>query len=85
MNGGARFSIDDEGDAARVCTDDPQLLASLRSATEELNSDVDALQRAMAEAPAFEMECREADGSAPSLPEMYPVPTEPGGSSVMRR
>jgi hypothetical protein len=77
MIGGANFSIDEEGDAARVCADDARLLDSLRDAYDALNGDAAALQRAMTEAPADEMECSEADGSAPQLPPMYPIATPP--------
>jgi hypothetical protein len=79
MLGVSRFSIDDEGDAARVCADDARLLARLRGEYEKANGDVEALRRAMNEAPAYQMECREADGSPARIPklEMFPVPTPP--------
>lgn len=77
VDGGGLLSIDDEGDAARVCSGNAPLLASLRDAYERLNGDAVALGRTMAQASALEMECLEADGSPPRLPDPFPVPTPP--------
>ena len=61
--GGARFSVDEEGDAARVCADDAGLLARLRGSYEGVNRDPVSLRGAMREAPADALECGEADGT----------------------
>jgi hypothetical protein len=73
----ARFSIDDESDAARFCADDPQLLATVRRELARLNTDPGALAQTMGEAKALALECLEADGAAPELPPTNPLPALP--------
>ena len=59
MNGGL-LSIDDEGDAARFCTNVPALLQRVRGEVDRLNADPKALEEAMAETTALELECEVA-------------------------
>jgi len=77
LNGRARFSVDDEGDAARFCSDEPALLATVRAGVAHVNADARELGRAMGEAKAYELECLEADGTAPQLPPPAPAPVPP--------
>jgi len=56
LNGKTLFSIDDEGDAAQLCADDPELLQSMKREIHHLNTDVEALKQAMAAADPEEME-----------------------------
>lgn len=75
---GQRLSIDEEGDAARFCADDPKLVASIRADVDRLNHGRDELRRAMAEADALALECLlEADGGAVPLPVAGPSPALP--------
>ena len=53
----ARFSVDDEADAARFCSDDAQLLAAVRRDYATINRDVAELRRVMAQTSADELEC----------------------------
>jgi len=76
MNGRTRFSIDDEGDAAQFCAAGPILVAEMRRAYERLNHDAGELKRAMAETTALQLECAEADGTAPKVPALLPPPFE---------
>jgi hypothetical protein len=71
---GAHLSIDDEGDAVQVCARDRKLSKALKRTYERLNHDGAELRRAMNEAPAWDLECLAADGSAPKLP---PMPRSP--------
>jgi hypothetical protein len=77
LDGNTRFSIDDEGDNASFCTGDPGFLAAVRGDVDRLNGSEVELRRAMAEASALAMECREEDGSAPTMPEPTPPPALP--------
>ncbi len=56
MNGGL-LAIDEEGDAARFCTNVPVLLERVRGEVDRLNADPKALEKAMAETTALELEC----------------------------
>jgi hypothetical protein len=77
MLGATRFAIDEEGDAARFCSDEPALLVSMRTEHARMNADEAALTRALNEAPALQVECSEPDGSPPKLPaNMFPVPEQ---------
>lgn len=77
LNGETRFAIDEEGDAARFCSDDPALLSWMRGEHARLNADGAALLQALHSAPALRVECSEADGTSPRLPSnMFPVPVE---------
>jgi hypothetical protein len=76
-DGKMRFSVDDEADAARFCSDDGKLLAAVRRDYATVNANAEELRRVMAQASALEMECSSTDGSAPPLPKMNPVPTLP--------
>ncbi len=64
MNGGL-LSIDEEGDAARFCTNVPALLQRVRGEVDRLNADPKALEKAMAETTALELECEGAVGPSP--------------------
>ncbi len=77
LNGSTRFSVDDEGDVARFCTNDPGLLAATRGDYRRVNTDQKLLRAAMSEASSLKMECSEADGSVPPLPQLSPVPKLP--------
>jgi hypothetical protein len=77
LNGGTRFSVDEEGDAARFCAADRGLTTSVRRAYERLNADAGELRRAMTEASALEMECLEADGTVPRVPKFDRLPSLP--------
>lgn len=74
---GAQISIDEEGDAAQFCTDDPRLLAQLRGDVQRVNGSADELKRAMAGATAAELECNEPDGTPPKLPPLAAPPELP--------
>jgi hypothetical protein len=80
LNSRARFSIDGEGEVARFCADDPGLLAAMRADYQRLNTDAAELKRAMAGAKALEIECDEADGTRPKLPEAQPPPELPAAT-----
>lgn len=80
-----RFSVDDEGDAAQFCSDDGKLLAAVRRDHATVNAKGDELRRVMAQASALEMECLNADGSAPPLPKMDSLPTLPAGEVLSTR
>lgn len=56
---GALLSIDDEGDAARFCSDQPAFLERLRAEVARLNADPALLEKAMAETTPLELECDE--------------------------
>jgi hypothetical protein len=58
----ALFSIDEEGDAARFCTNSPGLLEAMRREVALLNQDRAALLRAMSEAVPRDLECELVDG-----------------------
>jgi len=77
LNRQARFSVDDEGDAARFCSDQRALLTNMRTAVARLNADTRELGRAMGEANALELECLQADGTPPLLPPPNPLPVPP--------
>lgn len=78
LDGRARFSIDDEADDARFCTDDPNLLSAVRADYERLNTDANLLRKAMSETPHLDMECFDGDGSvAEILSGLRPPPTLP--------
>jgi hypothetical protein len=77
LNGRVRFSVDEEGDAARFCAGDRGLATSLRRAYQRLNTDADELRKAMTEASALEMECLEADGTVPQVPKFDRLPSLP--------
>jgi len=51
------YQVDDEGDAAQVCSSDAALLKTLREGVKRLNSSAAELKKAMAEASARELEC----------------------------
>jgi hypothetical protein len=72
-----RFTIDDEADAVRICADDRKLVQALKADYTRLNKDAAELARTMNEASALDMECLEADGSAPKLPPLSQPPTLP--------
>ena len=74
LNGGTRFSIDDEGDTALFCADDPGLVTSLRQETARLNGAASHLRGALAEGSALDMECLDANGGLPPMPIYRPVP-----------
>jgi hypothetical protein len=84
LDGRARFSVDDEGDAARFCADDAALLATVRAQLAHLNSDARELARAMGEAKAYELECTEADGTPPKLPPLAPPAPAPESLAATR-
>jgi hypothetical protein len=84
-HGKARFTVDDEADAARFCSDDAQLLAAVRRDYATVNRDAGELRRVMAQASADELECFAADGTAPPLPKMNPVPALPAGELASTR
>ena len=63
-DGLALFAIDEEGDAARFCTNSPGLLEVMRRETALLNQDPAALFRAMSEAVPRDLECALADGGS---------------------
>ena len=69
------LSYDDEGDAVRVCGAQAAVDA-VRQTYARLNSAPAALQQAMNATSAFFMECTEADGSPPRLPEPFAAPIE---------
>jgi hypothetical protein len=77
LNGQTRFSIDDEGDAAQFCSDDPSLLAAMRGDYNRLNGNADELKRAMAATTALALECNEPDGTPPQLPALAAPPELP--------
>jgi hypothetical protein len=77
LNGTSRLSIDEEGDASRLCSDDPALLASLRTDYERLNADAEELRRVMAETSPLDLECFGAGGGMPPMPAAFPLPTAP--------
>lgn len=85
LNGQARFSVDDEGDAARFCSDQQALLTNVRAAVARLNADARELGRAMGQAKAFDLECLEADGTPPELPPLVPLPVPPPGALAATR
>ncbi len=68
-------SFDDEGDAVRVCGAQGDVNA-VRTTYARLNADAVALEAAMNATSALLMECAEADGSPPRLPEPLPMPVE---------
>jgi hypothetical protein len=53
----ASYSVDDEGDAAQVCSKDAALLKKLREGLKRLNQSADELRKAMTETSARELEC----------------------------
>jgi hypothetical protein len=57
LNGTTTFAIDDEGDAARFCSDDATLVDAIHHDYDRLNQDAAALRRAMAEGSAAALEC----------------------------
>jgi hypothetical protein len=57
LNGKTVFSISDEAEAAQFCADDPGLIQSMKREIHHLNTDVEALKQAMAQADPEEMEC----------------------------
>lgn len=77
LDGKIRFAIDEEGDAARFCSDDRGLLETIRTDYRQVNGDAAALERAMAEASPLAMECLGADGKPPPLPALLPAPVLP--------
>lgn len=85
LDGKTRFSIDDEADAAQLCSDDAQLVAAIRREHAALNRDVAELRRVMAQASAAEMECLEADGTVPPMPKMNPIPQAPPEQTAATR
>ena len=90
LNGRARFSIDDEADSARFCTDDAELLADVRQDYERLEADQAFLRKAMSEAPPLALECLDVDGGISALLDLVPLPGLPPdqartvGASVVR-
>jgi hypothetical protein len=58
MQGGL-FSIDEEGDAARFCTNVPVLFERIRAEVRRLNGDPKALEEAMSETTALALECED--------------------------
>jgi hypothetical protein len=85
LDGSTRFSVDDEGDAARFCSDGPALVATMRREIARLNGDARELARAMGAAKALELECLEADGTPPKLPPLAPMPGPPPQMLAARR
>jgi hypothetical protein len=77
LDDGTRFSLDDEGDAVRFCSDGPALFATMRREIAHLNGDGRALAQAMGAAKALALECLEADGTTPKLPPLNPPPALP--------
>jgi hypothetical protein len=77
LNGRTHFSIDEEADSARFCTDDAELLAAVQRDYERVNTDQGLLRKAMSEAPSLGMECLEADGGMPGLPDLLAGPVLP--------
>ena len=84
-HGETRFSVDDEADAALFCSDDAKLLAAVRRDYSMVNGSGEQLRRVMAQASALEMECNEADGTAPPLPKMNSLPTLPAAEVASTR
>jgi hypothetical protein len=85
LNGKARFAIDEEGDGAQFCSDDPELLKQIRNEYERLNGDATLLRGAMAETTALELECLEADGGVPTLPALNAPPERPASLIAAER
>lgn len=57
LNGKTLFSIDDEADNARFCSQDLTLVAAMRRDYELANRNEDELRRVMSEASTEELEC----------------------------
>lgn len=72
-----RFAIDEEGDAARFCSEDRGLLNAINGDYVRLNRDAAELRRAMSEASPLAMECLDENGKLPPLPAMNPMPVQP--------
>ncbi len=68
LEGQGRFSIDDEGDAARFCADAPALVSLVQADIDRLNHDLAALRGAMNEADPVALECSLLDGGALQRP-----------------
>lgn len=84
MNGGL-LAVDEEGDAARFCTNQPALLQRVRGEVDRLNADPKALEKAMAETTALELECEgEDDEALAQINQPYPVPV-PGDDTLAYR
>lgn len=67
LDGAAHFTVTPEGDAARLCADDAQLLDALRTGAAILNDDPRALRQALEEASAQALDCAEPpDAGAPT-------------------
>ncbi|MFO0599828.1 MAG: hypothetical protein U0228_31255 [Myxococcaceae bacterium] len=54
---GGIFSIDEEGDASRFCSNEPAFLARIESEWKRINADPAALRAVMKDTSAEEMEC----------------------------
>jgi hypothetical protein len=67
------FTLDDEADAARFCGPS-SLVEKLRGEIVRLNADPKALEAAMAETTALELECFDDEGEVPSAPGVVPSP-----------
>jgi hypothetical protein len=76
MLNGATLSIDDEGEVAQFCADDPRLVAQIRGDYQRVNGSAEELKRAMAGSTALELECNEPDGTPPKLPPLAAPPIE---------
>jgi hypothetical protein len=74
LDGKTHFAIDEEGNAARFCSDDRGLLEAIRADYARLNRDAAELRRAMAEASPGAMECLDENGKLPPLPPLRPAP-----------
>ena len=84
LNRTTRLAIDEEGDVARLCADDPGLLASLRADYDRVNADAAELRRVMGEASPLALECLDADGGLPPIPTM-PAPLPPAEALATAR
>jgi|GEM_PF-3420616 len=76
-----RVAIDDEGDAARFCTDSAEVLADVRSDVARLNGNGHELEEAMREADALALECSVDDATVSTrmlglVPPPAPSPAE---------
>lgn len=85
LDGKERFAIDEEGDAARFCSDDRGLLDAIRADYARLNRDAAELRRAMSEVSPLDMECLDANGKPPPLPPLRPSPALLKEEAVAKR
>jgi hypothetical protein len=79
-----RVAIDDEGDAARFCTDSDQVLADLRSDVARLNGNGAELETTMGEADPLALECCLDDAAVSTLMKGL-VPPQPSPAEARAR